>query len=167
MALAGLDQGQHERSHRVKGDLRPEIRELRLTGGQHRGGRSEHIAAVESRPFRRDAELGVAQFDHGVGSPHHRHGRRQQPVVGSHEVAPLRTCRDRTAVGAHARVHDREHHPVRQVLDGAQQRQRPRLDVAAGHAVGDVDHADLGVDACDDAVNDADELVVVAEVGEE
>ena len=75
--------------------------------------------------------------------------------------------RQRAAVGTDARVHDRQHDPRRQELHGARERERPGEHVVAGDRVVDVDHPGLGAAAGDHTVADADELVLVAVVGEE
>ena len=64
-------------------------------------------------------------------------------------------------------VDDGEEDPVRHELHSPRERERTAVDVTPCDPVGDVDDPRLGCDARNDAVHHTDELVVVAEVGEE
>jgi hypothetical protein len=71
------------------------------------------------------------------------------------------------ALAAHLGIDDREVHPGREVGQGAAQHQRAGAHVVAVDPVADVEDARLGRDPGHDAVAHADELVVVAVVGQE
>ena len=96
-------------------------------------------------------------------------GQREQAVVGADEDPVLLggAQRDRAALAADLGVDDREVHARRAVRQRAAQHERAGAHVVAGDAVGEVDDPRLGRDPRDDAVADADEVVVEAVVGQE
>ncbi len=81
-------------------------------------------------------------------------------------MAPGGFGRDRTPGGAHPRVHHRQRHPRRQVLDGPHQGEGPGAYIADGDAVGDVYDPALRRNPRQHPVHHADELVAVSEVGQ-
>ena len=67
--------------------------------------------------------------------------------------------RDATAVGADARIDDREHHALGEVLHRPDERESTGADVERRHVVGDVDDPEMRGDIEHDGVTHADELV--------
>ncbi len=113
--------------------------------------------------------LGVRQLDRAFGTAGHRHGRCQETVVGSdHHAGTARDLdRDGTAVGADARIDDREHDARRHVPDASGERECSGANVVRRDLMGEVDDADVRRDVADHGLHDADELVAVAVVGQE
>ena len=92
----------------------------------------------------------------------------EQAVVGADvEPSVAAAQRDGAAVAADLRVDDREVDADRHVRQGVGQRGRAFDDRLRPDPVGHVDHLRARRDALDDAVADADEVVLEPEVGEE
>jgi hypothetical protein len=98
-----------------------------------------------------------------------RRGERQQPVVGAdQEPVLLRGAqRDRASLAADPGIDHRQMDARREVGQRPAEDQRAGAHVVARDAMRHVEYADLRCQARDDAVAHADELVVVAVVGEE
>ena len=133
------------------------------------GDRGEDVAAGERGPVRLQVVLLVGQHHGPPGAARHRHRRRQQTVVGpdEHALAVGDLDRDRLATAADARVDDGEDDTARDVGDAAGQRQAAGAHVERGDVVGQVDRLGVRSDVADDRLDDADELVDQAVVGQQ
>ena len=133
------------------------------------GDRREHVAAVEGcrhrlEPPRRRRDLdGLRHAAEPLGRGH------EQAVVRADEQAVLllRAQRDRASLRAHLGVDHRQVHARGRVRQSALEHPRSRLHVLPRDAVTDVDHPGVRAQAREHAVDDADELVGQAVVGEE
>ena len=95
--------------------------------------------------------------------------RGEQPVVGADEDAGAvgHLDGDGPAGGADAGIDDREHDALGNVGDGPGERQGAGAHVVGADAVGEVDRRDVRREVADHRLDDADELVVEAVVGEQ
>jgi hypothetical protein len=162
------------RPRKLQGD---EVRRVhRLPGlgrrralGQARGDWRERVAPVERRGHRLQAVRRVAHVDRLHRAAEACRGERQQPVVRADQEPVLLggAQRDRAALAADARIDHRQMDARREVGQRPAEDQRAGAHVVALDAVRHVEHADLRRQARDDAVAHADELVVVAVVGQE
>ena len=132
-------------------------------------GRGEDVASRERRAGRLELVLGVRQLDRAFGTAGHRHRRCQETVVGSdhHAGTAGDLDRDRTAVGADARIDDREHDTRWHVADAPRERECSGANVVRRDLMGEVDDFDVWRDVADHGLHDADELVAIAVVGQE
>ncbi len=135
--------------------------------GQAGRGRTEEVAAVEDRRQGLAEEQGVReQVDAGGGMG--VEDEREEAVVGTHEEPAAGTHRDRPALRADARVHDRhEHGARREVPVRGVERERPGGHVVGGYLVGDVHERRLGAGGQDRALHGPHVVVLEAEVREE
>ena len=168
---AGLEaaDGQDAGHQAGRVDLGPEIGHRHPTTKMRSSWR-EHIATIERRTaYRGEKEVGVAKFNGARRAADHPHRRGKQTVVWTNENRHAVTDLDgdRAAVGADAGVDDREHHPWTQIIGGASKREPTSPGIELRDAMTDVDHTDGGRDRSDHRMDDPDELVGDAEIGEE
>ncbi len=109
----GLYQRKHQRDHLVVCDLRPQIGDICLTGGENGCGRGKHVPPIKGRTFGRDAELRVLDRDDHVGAPDHGNCRGKQAVVRSYEISPFRCGCHCSASGADAGIDNTQRDTVR------------------------------------------------------
>ncbi len=133
------------------------------------GRGTEDVAPVERRTGRLELVLEVRELDGTLGAAGHRDGRGEQPVVGADDDtgATGDLDRDRAAPRADAGVDDAQHDTGGHVADAPGERERAGADVERWDLVGEVDDADVRGDVTDDGLDDADELVGGAVVGQE
>jgi S-adenosylmethionine hydrolase len=127
------------------------------------------VAAVKGRRHGFQAQRRAADVD-GLDDPAEAlGGGHQQPVVGTDEEAVLLGAaqRDGPALGPDLGVDDRQVHAGGHVRQCAAQDQCAGADVVPGDPVRDVDDPRRRRDPGDDAVADADEVVVEPIVAEE
>jgi hypothetical protein len=108
-------------------------------------------------------------FDGAIGAADDRHGRGEEAVVGADEDAGAAGHLDRQCPARRpdAGVDDGEHDAFGHVGDGAGEGQRAASNVERPHTVGQVDDRDVRGHVAQHGLDDADELVLEAVVGEE
>ena len=89
-----------------------------LTRRQDGGRRGEAVPAVEGPAPRWEGHLGVLDREGSGRAPEKGHRRREEPVVGTYQVSPLRLDNDGPPAGTDPGVDNGQDHPGRHVLDG-------------------------------------------------
>ena len=129
----------------------------------------EDIAAVEHAGDGLHHDLGGDDGDGTLGSSVRSPGQRQDPVIGSDQLAARAGLDgDRQPIRADSRVDDREADRVgRGEAKAFGEHQTARLDVVRSDAVRDVDHRRTRRDPGDDGVTDTHELISQTKVRDE
>ena len=148
-------------------DGAPELLDAHAVGemGRRRG---EDVATVERARDVGQAVAGVLQEVRPGDAAQARRGRHEQAVVRAHEVVAARGLDgDALALGADARVHDRDVRADGQVRDGAPEEQGAIADGEPVDVVGEVHDDGSGADARDHGAHDARRGVAQPEVARE
>ncbi|MEZ5120167.1 MAG: hypothetical protein R2736_01080 [Solirubrobacterales bacterium] len=141
----------------------------RLPARQRRRHRREDVAPVERGRHRLQPPRRARDVDRFDDPAEALRGQHQQPVVGPDERALLLRAgeRDGAPRPADPRIDHRQMHAGRHVRQCVAQHQRPVAHVVARHPMGDVDDRGGRRQPGQDAVADADELVLLTVVAQE
>ena len=131
--------------------------------------RGEDVSAGKRGAGGEQSMVRIRDLHSSPGTTGHRNGGSEQPVVGPDEYpfAVGDFHRDRAPRRADARVDDGEYHTRRDVADAAGERERPGAHIERCDAMSEIDHAYVWREVTDHGVDNADEFIGGAEIGQE